>query len=291
MIGRVAVFAALFVLGTASANAQVMSREAISLRNQILELQNQVNQLRQQVEANAGRSSGGSALGGAYRSSASPRNPGSSDLVVNLLQQVSSLQDQVRDLRGKVDELSNSTDREIADLNKKIGDLSFQLQLSQGKGAATPGLAGGTVTPPSSASTSTSTPPSAARPSAGVLLERGKASLARSDYSSAAAAATQILQTDAHSPMAYQAQFLLARALFGEKQYSRAALAYDDAYGRAPAGQYAQDALLGLASSLERIDQAPAACAAIAKLHKQFTTLRSDVAQGATALSRQAKCT
>lgn len=289
MIGRVAVFAALFVLATAAANAQVMSREAISLRNQILELQNQVNQLQQQVETNAGRSSGGSALGGGYRSSASPRSPGSSDLVVNLLQQVSSLQDQVRDLRGKVDELSNSTDREIADLNKKVGDLAFQLQLSQGKGTATPGLAGGTVTPPS-ANTSASVPPSGARPSAGVLLERGKTSLARSDYASAAAAATQILQTDAHSPMAYQAQILLAQALFGEKQYSRAALAYDDAYGRAPAGQYAQDSLLGLARSLERINQAPAACAAIAKLHKQFTNLRSDVAQGATALSHQAKC-
>lgn len=288
MIGRVTIFAALFVLGAATANAQVMSREAIALRNQILELQNQVGQLQQQVEANAGRASGGSSLGGAYRPSPSAGNSGSNDLLANLLQQVSSLQDQVRDLRGKVDELSNSTDRQIADLNKKIGDLAFQFQLTQGKGAATPGLTGSVATPPSTGSTATA--PSAARPSAGVLLQQGKASLARSDYASAASTATQILQTDAHSPMAYQAQFLLARALYGEKQYSRAALAYDDAYGRAPAGQYAQDSLLGLARSLERLDQSGAACAAIAKLHKQYSNLRSDVAEGARALSHEAKC-
>ena len=54
------------------------------------------------------------------------------------------------------------------------------------------------------------------------------------------------------SPRAYDAQFLLAQALIGERQYSQAAIAYDDTYNRARKGAHAPEALLGLAEFVDR---------------------------------------
>lgn len=270
--------AALLLFAAFPARAQIESREAIALRNQILEVQNQLLQLQKQVEANPGRGNQGSALGGSY---GKPLTPGSSDLVATLLQEVSSLQDQVRDLRGKMDDLSNKVDQQVADLGKKVDDLQFQFQLLQGKGT----VASPAAVAPHVAATGPAQPPPPE-----VILRQGQAALARADYAAAAASAETVLKADSHSPRAYDAQFLLAQALFGEKQFTRAALAYDDAYSHSPGGSHAQDSLLGLARSLATINQRPAACAALSKLHQQFPQLRSDVSTAAAELARDAKC-
>jgi TolA-binding protein len=274
------IFAAvLLLLAAVPARAQIDSREGIALRNQILQLQSEVDQLRKQVEGGAAGANQGSALGGRYGQPASPQTSGSNDLVASLLQQVSSLQDQVRELHGQVDELSNKVDRQVADLGKKVDDLQFQFQLLQGKGPGTAALP-----------TAPTTTAPAARPPPEVILRQGQAALARADYTAAASAAEAVLQADPHSPRAYDAQFLLAQALFGQRQYTRAALAYDDAYGRSPSGSHSQDSLLGLARSLAAINQKPAACAALSKLHQQFPTLRSDIAPAAATLTHQTGC-
>lgn len=266
------------------AQAQIESREAIALRNQILEVQHELDQLRAQVETGRGYNQG-SALGGNYRQPAPSSAAASGDLVATLLQQVSSLQDQVRTLRGQVDDLTNKTDQQLADLGKKVTDLQFQFQLMQGKGAGAAAFP-----PPSAKSPARPTQSAAAPPPPEVLLHQGELALARSDYAGALSAADTVLKDDSRSPRAYDAQFLAARALYGEKQFTRAALAYDDAYSRDPAGSHAQDSLLGLARSLVAINQKPAACGALSKLHQQFPTLRSDVAPVATSLARQARC-
>lgn len=268
------------------ARAQIESREAIALRNQILEVQHEVDQLRQQIEAGGGYHQG-SSLGGNYRQSAPPSGAASSDLVATLLQQVSSLQDQVRTLRGQVDDLTNKTDQQLADVGKKVADLQFQFQLMQGKG--TGAVAFPPPAPPAKAARPTA-PAATTPPPPEVLLHQGELALARSDYAGALNAADTVLKADSRSPRAYDAQFLAARALYGEKQFTRAALAYDDAYGRDPAGSHAQDSLLGLARSLVAINQRPAACGALSKLHAQFPTLRSDVASAATSVAHQAHC-
>jgi TolA-binding protein len=274
------VFAAVLLLFAAMpARAQIDSREGIALRNQILQLQSEVDQLRKQVESGAGAGNQGSALGGRYSQPATPLTAGSNDLVATLLQEVSSLQDQVRELHGQVDELSNKVDRQVADLGKKVDDLQFQFQLVQGKAPGTASLPGA----PASAAPAVRPPPE-------VMLRQGQAALARSDYAAAASAAEAVLQADPHSPRAYDAEFLLAEALFGQRQYTRAALAYDDAYGRSPSGSHSQDSLLGLARALAAINQKPAACAALSKLHQQFPTLRSDIAPAAATLAHQTGC-
>jgi len=281
MAMKVLLAALLLGLAALPARAQITSYEGIALRNQILEVQHEVEQLRQQLET--GRNQG-SALGGNYARPLPPSAEGRSDLVATLLEQVSSLQDQVRELRGQVDELSNKENQQLADLGKKVADLEFQFQLQQGK---SPGSvvfpAPGAPAPPAGAAAPTPPPPE-------VLLHQGETALARADYPAAASAGETVLRADPHSPRAYDAQFLVAQALFGEKQFTRAALAYDDTYGRAPGGPYAQDSLLGLARSLAAINEKPAACGALSKLHQQFPTLRSDIAPAAQALSRQEGC-
>ncbi len=266
--------------------AQVESREAIALRNQILEVQHELDQLRQQMQAGGGNNPG-SALGGNYGQAAPLGNAASGDLVATLLQEVNSLQDQIRTLRGQMDDLTNKTDTQLADLGKKIDDLQFQFQLMQGKGS---GPVAFPVPSSPTRPTQHAAPTATAPPPPEVLLHQGEMALARSDYAAALSAAETVLKTDPRSPRAYDAQFLAARALFGEKQFTRAALAYDDAYGRAPAGSLAQDSLLGLARSLVAINQKPAACGALSKLHQQFPTLRSDIAPAATSLAHQAGC-
>ena len=266
------------LFGSWPAQAQIESREAIALRNQILEVQQEVDQLRSQLQSGGGNQ--GSSLGGNY-SQPAPGAP-SGDLVASLLQQVSSLQDQVSALRGQVDDLSHRVDQQVADIGKKVDDLAFQFQLVQGKGNG----AGGLIAPAPRAAT----PVAAAPVPPEVVLRQGEAALARADYTGAANAAETVLSADAHSPRAYDAQFLLAQALFGQRQYTRAALAYDDAFNRSPGGSRAQDSLLGLARSLAAISQKPAACAALSKLHQQFPTLRSDIASSAATLARQTGC-
>jgi TolA-binding protein len=268
------------LLATRPAHAQIESREAIALRNQILEVQQEVDQLRSQIQSGGGNQ--GSSLGGNYSPPAAGAPSG--DLVASLLQQVSSLQDQVSNLRGQVDDLSHRLDQQVADLGKKVDDLAFQFQLVQGKGSPTAGLAAPAARTPVPAAAPMPPPPE-------VTLRQGEAALARADYPAAASSAETVLRADAHSPRAYDAQFLLAQALFGQRQYTRAALAYDDAFNRLPAGDHAQDSLLGLARSLAAINQKPAACAALSKLRQQFTTsLRPDVAQGAATLAHHTGC-
>src|SRR5579872_6114181 len=80
--------------------AQLETREAIALQNQIMELRQQVQNLQDQ----AGRGGTPTNLGrGAYP----PPSTGSSDLVAQLLSRVDALEEQVRQLRGRIDETEN----------------------------------------------------------------------------------------------------------------------------------------------------------------------------------------
>jgi len=288
-------------LVVAPAQAQIESREGIALRDQIAELRYELQTLRQQV-AN-GR--GGSVLG-----NQPPPSAGGNDVTAQLLVRVQQLEDEVRQLRGRTDELQNQLQQQTADLGKRIDDLGFQVQNPQAAAAAAAAArqaaAAAPAPPPSTgvlgtlpAGPSASGPPgsgyagtdyasSVVRPTGPpgaapvvprtpeVAMQEGNAALARRDYLTAEAAARQIL-SNRTSPRAYDAMFLLAQAQYGERQYSQAALSFDDAYNRAHRGPHAEDALLGLANSLIGLNDKASACEALANLHAQFPTLRPDV--------------
>lgn len=121
------------------------------------------------------------------------------------------------------------------------------------------------------------------------VLREGRAALGRRDYPAAEAAAREVLGSGGKSQSA-DAQFLLAQALSGQRNYPQAAVAYDDAYRRAPTGPHAQEALLGMASALANLGTKPAACAALDKLKTEFLTQRASVRDAAASLRQRAGC-
>ncbi len=310
-----AVLAAFLLLACRPAAwAQVESREGIELQNQILQLRHDLDAVQKRLSA-----SGGSALGSAAKSTATaPAN----DLLPQLLDRVSALEERMRELRGRVDELDNRTQQQNADLGKQIGDLDFRVQTLEGghpaEGAHAPsplagptsggGVIGGTATPPPSvsppptplgtlpvikpAATAEATPQAAnkvARPTPEALLQRGNAALAHHDYAVAEESAQQVLAT-AKGPHAVDAQFLLGQSLEAQHDYQKAALAFDTAYKGAPTGPHAEDSLLGLAGALTALGAKPAACTALDKLRREFPTERAAVRERAAALRQRAGC-
>ncbi len=289
--------------------AQVESREGIALQNQILELRAQIQALQSQI----GRG-GGSSYGGGY-SSPPPPSSGGSDLVAQLLSRVGTLEDQVRQLRGQVDQTQNQVQRQGADLGKRIDDLTFQVQNPQGgqppaTGAVPPRapspqppglqptpLQPGAPPPPPPGSFSGAPPPGQPPVPAGpvkrtpeLAMQEGNAALARHDYTTAEQAAREVLNNYRTSPRAYDAQFLLAQSLIGERQYSQAAIAYDDTYNRARKGAHAPEALLGLADSLIAINERKAACDTLTKLRMEYPTARPDTRDAIASASQRAGC-
>jgi TolA-binding protein len=273
--------------------AQLDSREAIALQNQILDLRRQLQALQDQ-----------SARGGPtyLGRGASPSPAPGSDLVTQLLARVDTLEEQVRQLRGRIDETANQVQRQGADLGKRIDDMAFQTQNPPGSlqgGAPNPATRPSNLplAPPlSSLGGQPSPPPAQAPPAAPVrrtpemAMQEGNAALARRDYQAAAQAAREVLTSSRTSPRAYDAQFLLAQALSGQRQFSQAAIAYDDAYNRARKGAHAQDSLLGLANSLAAINEKKAACDTLAKLQAEYPSPRPDLRDGIAASTQRAGC-
>jgi TolA-binding protein len=304
--------AVLLTCGLAAAPAwaqiEIQSREGIALRDEIAELRHQVQVLQDQVA-----NSGGSSLGAAARPAPSG---GGGDLTAQMLVRVQQLEDQVRQLRGRVDELQNDMQQQSADLGKRMDDLKFEVEnpaaaaaarkAAEAAGAQTgappggapaAGLPQGTLgTMPTGTMPAGGMPPAPPMPPLAqaprtpeVALQQGNAALARRDYPTAEAAAREVLANRA-SPRAYDAEFLLAQAQFGQRQYSQAALSYDDAYNRSRNGPRAEDALLGLANSLTGLGDKTSACQALAKLHAEFPNMRPDLREPVAAARQRAAC-
>ncbi|MBC7800123.1 MAG: hypothetical protein H7Z10_05840, partial [Gemmatimonadaceae bacterium] len=125
---RLAVMVMAGLCAAGPAWAQLDSREAIVLQNQILELRRDMQTMQSQR--------GGSSLPAPV-----PRGGGGggggSEIAAQLLDRVVQLEDEVRRLRGQVDEQANAARRQNDDLAKQVGDLNFRLQNA---GAGTAGV-------------------------------------------------------------------------------------------------------------------------------------------------------
>ncbi len=260
------------------AHAQVETREGIALQNQIQELKRDLQALRDSVNRGA---AGSSALGGS-RPTAPAAN---ADVATALLERVARLEDDIRQLRGRIDETANAQQRMGEDLAKQIDDLNYKI----GAGAK-PAEPAAPVTPaatPPKPPAPIATPPAKRTPEA--ALQEGNAALARRDYAVAETAAREVIATP-KSPRAYDAEFLLAQALNGKKDYQGAAVAFDETYNRARTGTKAQDALLGLANALTAIGEKRAACATLDKLKAEFATPRADLKDPISGARQRAAC-
>lgn len=280
--------AGLLLLAPQQAGAQMDSREGIALQNQILELRRDLQSMRDQVGRGGGtiapspRGGGGGGGGG--------------EMVPQLLDRVSRIEEQMRALNGRQDELANRVQRLSEDLNKQVGDMNFRLQALEG-GGRPGGPPPATSPPPRNLGGGPAVPPEAPPPgqpprtqrTPESMMQEGNAALARRDYAAAEAAARDVLAIRA-SPRAYDAQFLLAQSLAGKRDHAQAALAFDDTYKRARTGRHAQDALLGLAGSLAALNEKRPACDTLNTLRAEFPSPRPEVRDAATALRQRAAC-
>lgn len=267
-------------LAAVPAHAQLDSREAIQLQNQLAELRRDLNGLRDQLTRG-----GGSTLG-SNRTAPAP-SYGGNDVNAGLLDRVAQLEDQVRRLQGRVDEADYARQRQADEHRKDLEDLNFKL--GNGAGGAPP-----TSPPPRPQANNPQTnnppvQPATVRRTPELAMQEGNAALARRDYNAAEAAATEVLGFP-KSPRAYDAQFLLAQAQAGKRDFGRSAVAYDDTYNKNRAGAHAQDALVGLANSLTALNEKKAACATLDKMRAEFPSPRADLRDNIAGARTRAGC-
>ncbi len=269
---------AAVMLGSPVARAQMDSREAIQLQNEILELRHDLQVMRQNQGSSPSR---------APSYSSNSDSDSGNGLTAQLLDRVSTLEDQVRELRGQVDRLTNQQQRQAEDFNKQIADLNFTLQnAGQGQAPANPPpRVQGPATPAPSVP-----PPAAALPprTPEMAMQEGNAALARRDYAAAEAAAKEVIAK--RGPRQADAQFLLAQAEMGERNFAQAAPDFYDAYNRSRTGPHAADSLLGLANSLIMVGEKASACEALAKLRTEFPQPRPDQREAELSARQRAAC-
>ncbi len=277
----VAPFVVTALLLATPVHAQVDSREGIALQNQIYQLRQELKAAEDQMSSRGGSRP--------VASAPIPLQGSGSDLVAQLLTRVDALEDQVRQLRGQLDETQNQLQQQNAGLGKRIDDLAFQMNPNGAQtGSQMPAYPNQgpapAVAPPVPRPAA---PPAPRTPE--LILKDGEAALGRRDYPAAEAAAREVLASRT-SPRAYDARLLLARSLSGERQYAQAAIAFDDAYNSSRKGTHAQDALLGLATSLSAINEKKAACDTLTRLRTDFPQPRPDIAAGSAAAAQKTGC-
>ncbi len=277
-------FAALLCAGllaalwlTTPARAQLESREAISLQDQILELRHELQQRGMNEQSGGGEPVappiGAPPIGAPP---ATEPQPGSG-LTPQLLERVTTLEDEVRSLRGQVDQLTNQVQQQNAALAKQIGDLSFAAQQGHPAAASEPAPA------------TTPVPQSAGRLSSDELVRRGQASLGRRDFAAAETDAHQALAASAGAHQA-DARYLLAQSLAGQRHYQQAATAYYDVYSHSPNSSRAPEALLGVGASLLALHDKSDACEALRKLAVSYPHPAAHVRTAAATLRGRAGC-
>jgi len=259
--------------------AQIESREGIALQNQILGLRQEIEQLRR-------------VGGGAPAALPTPRGSGapSGELVGQLLDRLSNLEEEVRRLRGRVDE-AEFRNRQLSQAVEKLqGDVDFRLQQLE---AGRPGGTAPAARPPAGAPGAAPPPPVAAPAAASRPPERaiadGQAALARRDFATAEAAAREVLAVRG-SPRGTDAQLLLGDALAGKRDFPAAALAYNDAFSRNRTSPRAPEALLGLAGSFAEMGNRREACDTLDDLRRGFPTIPRPQAERASAIRQRAGC-
>jgi TolA-binding protein len=291
---RIALLAALLSAVAPPAGAQVESREAIALQNQILQLRQELDLLRR-----------GGAVAPPAAPAGRPGAPAGGELVGTLLTRVAALEEEVRRLRGRLEEVEFARRQLSQALEKLQGDIDFRLQQLEGQGGrapagvpAPPPALGPRVAPPAGASPPL--PPIAAPPGGSSAappprpperaIAEGQAALARRDYAAAEAAAREALRSRGLGPRAMDAQMLLADSLAGKRDFGGSALAYNEAYGRNRAGPRAPEALIGLANSFVALGSRREACDTLAELRASHPGLRPPLSERAQDARQRAGC-
>jgi len=275
---------ALLFLAATPAAAQVDTREGIALQNQILQLRQEMEALRRGSLAPPAPASGSSLLGGGAAPRPAATTP-QAEMVPQLLDRVARMEEELRQVRGRAEQ-SEFRERQLRErLEKLEGDIDFRLQQVEAQRAAPAPAArpAAPATPPPAANT-----PPAPRTAARALAD-GQAALGRRDWPAAEAAAREVIASRDAARQA-DAQMLLGDSLAGRRDFGAAAVAYDDAFRRAPQGGRANEAMLGVANALIGLGNNRDACAQLNDLRSRAPNLSGALAERAADARRRAQC-
>lgn len=262
----------------ASDGGGISSREAIALQDEIASLRQQLSQIQNSGPLPAPSSSA---------SRGSSGNSADGNMVAQLLERVSALEEQNRQMRGELDQLTNAQKETQANLSKQISDMQFASQ-NGGGGTSAPAT---TAAPSAKASESDAPAAGDAAPKTALeALKLGNAALKAGKYDDAETNARFAIKTAKSASGKMDSQFLLAQSLAGQKQYRESAVAYYDAYNKAPKSPKAQDSLLGVAASLLAMGDKNSACQALDKLKDEFPTPTPRVKSAAATFRGRAAC-
>lgn len=299
----------LLLMAGAPAAAQVDSREAIALQNQIQELRRDLQALQQ------GR--GGASIGApapVASGAASGAAAGSqAELLARLLDRVSAIETDLRLLRGRSDETQNALRQLQATVEKNAADTDFRLQELEGarrpagqqprptgQGAAPapqPGQPQGQPQGQSQGQQQAGLPrPPAAPPAAPAqrsqqqIIADAQGALRRQDWAGAEREANLFLSAYPRDGRLGEAHQIRGEAFFGRRDFAQAALAFDDAQRRL-SGNAQQDAQLRLGQSLAGLNERASACEVFARLASQHAgSLKADVRESLTREQQRLRC-
>ncbi|QNT79045.1 hypothetical protein JGUZn3_18310 [Entomobacter blattae] len=256
-------------------------------------LQDQVSELRQQITQLQGQlASTGSSDDDDDDDHA--RRAGTGQILTQLLQRVSDLEQQQREMRGQLDQLTNDLQQKTELLKKQISDMNFASQHGGGEASTVAPTSGelttekrGEATPSSAAqhAQQDSSPAPSASP-----LQAAQAALSKRDYSLAQGYAEQSLSSAHTASTQAESYYLLGRAHSGMKDYGQAAVAYYHAYQKSPRSSKGQHALLGVSLAMLADGKKKEACQAAEKLKSEFPSPEANVKAALVSVKKRAGC-
>ncbi|MCS7081286.1 MAG: tetratricopeptide repeat protein, partial [Chloracidobacterium sp.] len=123
------------------------------------------------------------------------------------------------------------------------------------------------------------------------ILRAAQEALRRQDWATAEREAQAFIATYPRDPRVGEAYFIRAEALYGRREFTQAALAYDDARSRVTDRAKRQDVLLGLGRSLAAINERDSACEVFRQLASDFATdMRADIREALTRERSRLRC-
>ena len=114
--------------------------------------------------------------------------------------------------------------------------------------------------------------------------------LQRADYPNAETALRAFVAKFPKDPLAGNAQYWLGETFYVRKDWNNAAIAFADGYEKYPKSSKAQDDLLKLGMSLANLGQKPNACAAFARLDRDFPSAPDTIKQRSAEEKKKAAC-
>lgn len=200
-----------------------------------------------------------------------------------------ALEEQIRRLTGRLEEAQHQVGVLKDRVERMQGDMDLRFkELSSAPPAAAPppgreGTLGGL--PHKEAETVKLQPPAKSGLPAGSVKEQYEYAfnLVRTDYAQAEVALKEFMAKHPSDPLVGNAQYWLGETYYVRHDFQQAAVAFLNVYQKFPKNPKAPDSLLKLGLSLSGLGKKPEACAALAKLGKDFPDAAETLKRRATA--------